>query len=158
MADVQIKGGAELQRLLGQLPARAEALISRGALREGARVIEQEAKARVPFKEGKLRDSIRVRSGVKKGGRIYAHILAGGRKKGEAFYARFVEFGTAAHEIRPKGFKSLFVAGLFRKVVQHPGAKPRPFMQPAADAKAGAAVEAIAQFLRRRLARALKAK
>lgn len=51
-------------------------------------------------------------------------------------YASLVEGGTKPHEIRAKGGGSLAFPGsdgetVFRKVVHHPGTKPRPFMGPA---------------------------
>lgn len=155
MADIEIKGAAELQRALAQLPAKLEARVSRQALRAGAKIIEQEAKARVPVNEGKLRASIRVSTGIRNGV-VNAQVKAGGRKKGDPFYAHFVEFGTKPHEIKPRRFKSLFIAGLMRKIVQHPGAKAKPFMKPAFDAKAQEAVGAVTDYIRKRLARLVK--
>lgn len=156
MADIEIKGAAELHRALAQLPAKLEAQVSRQALRAGAKVIEREAKALTPVAEGKLRASIRTSTGMKRGGVVYAHVKAGGRKKGDAFYAHMVEYGTKPHEIKPKRFKSLFIAGIFRKVVQHPGAKARPFMRPAFANKSQEALGAIADYIRARLARVAK--
>lgn len=48
------------------------------------------ARERVPVQTGRLRDSIRVELDIE-GGRIAAHIIAGGP---DTFYAQFVEFGT----------------------------------------------------------------
>lgn len=158
MDQVEIKGAAELQRLLGELPANIEKNISRGALRAGAVVLQEEAMARAPVEDGRLRESIRVAAGAKRNGVVYAQVRAGGRKKGDAFYAHMVEYGTKPHEIKPRKFKSLFIAGVFRKIVQHPGAKARPFLRPAFDAKAGEAVDAIAAYIRARLAKLGKVK
>lgn len=50
-----------------------------------------------------------------------------------AFYAAFVEFGTAPHKIRPKPGKSLVVAGKVLPpdvAIDHPGSKPHPFFYP----------------------------
>lgn len=54
-------------------------------------------------------------------------------------YARWVEFGTSAHVITPKtpnGSLRFFVKGqtVFANKVNHPGTKPRPFMEDAAIA------------------------
>lgn len=177
---VGVRGLADLQRELDQLPAKIEANVMRGALRAGANVIADEARRRVPVGTGQLKESIRVSVRVLPGGKLVATVKAGGRFKvyssGKAvkgadyktsragggvdyhapFYAHFVEFGTARHWIKPKNRKSLFVAGLMREVVDHPGARPRPFMRPAFDGKARVAVEAMAEYIRKRLPKELK--
>lgn len=159
MNNIDIKGAAELKRALGELPAKIEKGISRGALRAGAVVLQEEAQSLAPSGDsGRLRESISVSTGAKRSGTVYAHVRAGGRKKGDAFYAHMVEFGTKPHEIKPRKFKSLFLAGIFRKIVKHPGAKPKPFLRPAFDNKSGEAVDAIAAYIRARLARLAKAK
>lgn len=144
---IEIKGAAELYAALQQLPAKIERNVMRGAIRAGALVIQEEAKRLVPMKSGALRDSVRVSVRAVRG-RVFATIRAGNSK---AFYAHMVEFGTAAHEERPQGAKSLFFAGVFSDVVKHPGATPKPFMRPALDAKATAAIDAVAQYVRERL-------
>jgi len=67
-----------------------------------------------------------------------------------------VEFGTARHLIKPKSRKSLFLAGLAKEIVKHPGAKPRPYMRPAFDAAHRAALDALADYMRTRLPKELK--
>lgn len=108
----------------------------------------------VPAESGALRKSIRWRmgsfevassanltagggrrGGAKGGGLavkgdpdLTATIVAGDRV---AFYARFVEFGTKAHRIRPRTRGgSLAIGGRVLapgEVVSHPGARPKPF-------------------------------
>ncbi len=153
MLDVKIKGLAELEKALQQLPDKLERNILRGALRQGALVIAAKAKELAPVRTGKLRNSIRVSSRIKKGIPVVV-VKAGGRKKGEPFYAHMVEFGTAGHEIRPAGAKSLFIAGLMREIVHHPGAQKTPFMRPAFDASVAAATLAFAEHLKKRLTKA----
>ncbi len=148
MTDVKVSGLAGLQALLDALPARIEGNVVRGGLRAAAKVVELEAKRLCPVgKTGGLRDSIRV-SLRSKHGRISATVKAG---NAEAYYAHMVEFGTARHWIKPKNRKSLFVAGLLREAVDHPGAKKEPFMRPAIDGKAVEAIEAMANYLRDRI-------
>lgn len=54
-------------------------------------------------------------------------------------YARFIEYGTKAHVIRPRKAKILrwysHASGgwAFAKVVHHPGTKPRPFFKHAGE-------------------------
>ena len=148
MTEIEVKGLAGLQALLDELPARVEGNVVRGGLRAAAKVVEAEAKRLCPVgKSGDLRESIRV-SLRSKHGRISATVKAGNAR---AFYAHMVEFGTARHWIKPKNRKSLFVAGLLRETVDHPGAKKEPFMRPAIDGKAGEAIDAMAAYLRERI-------
>ena len=151
MSEINVTGLKELQAFLDTLPAKVEANIMRGALRAGAKVIESEAKANVPVKAGVLRDSIRV-TGRLKGHTVTASIKAGGKtKSGDAFYARFVEYGTAAHVINGRNRGWLSWGGLFAKSVDHPGAVPHPFLRPALDDKADAAITATAEYIKKRL-------
>lgn len=175
--DIQIRGAAELQRALTELPAKLEKNILRGALRAGAKVLEQEAKALTPVDDGKLRASVRVSAGAKKNGVVYAHVKAGDRKKGGAWYAALVEFGTRPHIIRAdraKGGRAaarsirtannyikrgfLKIGEAFVSAVRHPGSRPAKFMSGAVDNKSRAAVDAIAAYIRTRLEREAKAK
>ncbi len=146
--EIKIEGLAELQSLLDELPARIEGNMVRGGLRVAAQVVAAEAKRLCPVgKTGALKDSIHVSMRAKHG-HISATIKAGGSK---AFYAHLVEYGTARHWIKPKNRKSLFVAGLMREAVDHPGAKKQPFMRPAIDGKATDAIQAMADYLRDRI-------
>lgn len=179
-ASFQIKGMRELATQLQSLPAKIEMSVMRSALREGAKVIADEAKARAPVLTGRLRDSIRVSSRSKRGSVRYRVIAGGETKKritktasgvkvqyDNAYYARFVEFGTAAHAIGAKFAKALVLranrrasAGTAKRWmrgevllegVRHPGSQPRPFMRPALG-KAQSAVEAVRDSIRRKLA------
>lgn len=147
MADVIVKGLDELHRQLQSISTELQNNAMRGAMRAGARVIERAAKGAVAVHDGDLRKSIRT-STRKRGGSVTATVKAGSKA---AFYAHMVEFGTAAHFIKPKARKSLFFAGLARQVISHPGAKAKPFMRPAFDAHSTAAVEAMRDHLARRL-------
>jgi HK97 gp10 family phage protein len=149
-SEVNIKGMAELDKLLAELPDKLQRNVMRSALRAGAQVIKQRAQELAPVHTGKLRDSIRVSVRIKAGVPV-ATVKAGGNAKGGAFYAHMVEYGTAAHFIKPKTAKSLFLAGLFREGVDHPGAVAHPFMRPAFDAAAQEAVLAVALKVKARL-------
>ena len=147
--ELHVSGLSELDKLLKELPAKIEGNIMRGAMRAGAKVFADRAKQMVPVKSGQLRDSIKVSTRSKRG-RVSATVRAGGKK---AFYAHMVEFGTARHFIKPRKRKSLFFAGLAREVVDHPGASPKPFMRPALDGGQVEAVNAAADYIRKRLAK-----
>lgn len=142
---LNITGAQALDDYLQQLPAKVERNVLRGALRAGALVVLPAAKANIHQISGDLARSLRVRTGAK-AGRVRAVVQS------KNFEAPFVEFGTRAHTITAKGRKSLSVGGLFFQSVDHPGARPHPFMRPALDANAAAAVVAAAEYIKTRLA------
>lgn len=153
MTDIKVKGLAELQTFLDQLPAKMEANVLRGALRAGAKPLLAAAKAAAPVGEpsetnrnryklyaGALRDSVRISGRIdKRNGKITASVKAGGKTKSGAdvFYAHMVEFGTKPHVIGDG---------------THPGVQAKPFMRPALDAQSGAAIVAVGEYIKKRLA------
>ncbi len=138
MADpVHVKGLAELQRTLAELPSRIQEKVLVGATSAGAKVLQDEMTARAPVRQdGELKKLGRNSTKARLPGFLKASI---GRKRtdrrsgtqvsyavgvlGRAFYAIFYEFGS-----------------------RHQTA--RPFIRPAAEAKQDAAVEAMAAKLR----------
>lgn len=163
-SSVEIRGLAELHKTLQELPAKIERNVLRGGLRAGAKVMEAEATRLCPeglptldsvkrgARIGELKRSIRVTMRASKS-TVRATLKAGNKV---AWYAHLVEFGTARHWIKPKNRKSLFVAGLFKEVIDHPGARPKPFMRPAFDGKWRAAIDAMADYIRARLPKEFK--
>lgn len=147
MSEIRVKGLADLNKFLQQLPAKMEQNVLRSALRAGANVVKEEAKANVPVDSGVLRDGLKVSTNSRRG-RVTANVKATGK---HAFIAPWIEYGTAAHKIASKG-KGLFFGGLFARSVEHPGSRAKPFMRPALDAKAQEAVIAAANAIKRRLA------
>ncbi|MDW9781814.1 HK97-gp10 family putative phage morphogenesis protein [Sinorhizobium meliloti] len=128
-----LRGLMELQRKLRALPGKARQRI-REAMANGAGEIVDMAKALVPVDKGDLKDSIgwtwgRAPKGsitigtVKEtGGDLTITIYAG---SDEAFYARWVEFGTKPHSVAQG-------ADLSRNKRQdepdyHPGMSAQPF-------------------------------
>ena len=111
-----------------QLQARFKALDDLGPLmRDLALDAVSEQKHLAPVKTGNLRRSIHV-------GRVTdrsAETIA------SADYAAHVEFGTKAHEIRPRNKRALRwkVPGGYRFAtrVRHPGTRARPYMIPGAE-------------------------
>jgi HK97 gp10 family phage protein len=142
-----ITGLDELQRLLDELPALVERKLMRGGLRAGTKVLLTHAQRHINDRTGALSKSLRVKTSGRQG-KVTATLTAGNKK---AFYAHMVEHGTAAHFIKPKKRKSLFLAGLARETAHHPGAKKKPFMRPALDGGAVEAVDAMAAYLRTRI-------
>ena len=156
MSDIDIQGGKELEQALLSFTIKMEKKMLRGGLRAGAKVIADEAKARVPVKLGKLRDSIRVGTAVKDG-QVMATIKAGrNKKKDDPYYANMVEYGTAPHVIVAGGGTKagkVLAAGarILGEKVDHPGASAKPFMRPALDMKAQPALDRTAEYLRDRI-------
>ncbi len=152
-----VKGLPELDRVLATLPAKLEAKILRGAMRAGATVVLNEARARVPVKSGRLARTLRVTTSVRRGV-VTARVTAGKLKKGaKVFYAHMVEFGTGPHIIKARNAKRLRLHGnVFKKRVTHPGARKKPFLRPALDARSSAALDAVADYIRKRLDQVVK--
>lgn len=152
VTEVKIEGLAELDKLLKDFAPRLEANILRASLRAGAVEMAEEVKRRTPYDYGELRKTIRVSTSSRRG-RVSARIRAGGTKK--VFYGHMVEFGTAAHLIKPKkeGGAMVFRVGgrtiATRKPIQHPGTKAQPFMRPAFDSTVQESLAAFRARVRR---------
>ena len=91
---------------------------------EIARNLQNNIKKEAPYKEGRLKRSIRVDTRITK----KFSIITGYYDEGIAPHGDYVLFGTKPHEIRPKSKKALSTPyGLFKKV-NHPGTKPNDFL------------------------------
>lgn len=173
---VSVKGLSELHDVLKNFPIKLEAKIMRGGLRAGGKVFLDSARSNVPKRTSQLRNSIRMSGGKDASGTMYSVITAGSRDKvynskgrpiknepifeinpsgvknyKTAFYAHMVEFGTRRHFIKPATKKSLFFAGLTKEIIDHPGAKQKPFMRPAYDKNWNTAIETMAEYIRKRI-------
>jgi HK97 gp10 family phage protein len=149
-SNANITGLADLQKMLERLAPDIEKKVMRGALRAGQKQVLEQARAAVHPISGDLAKSLRIKTRAK-GGCVSATLVVGNKT---AYYAHMVEFGTAPHFIRPKGKKSLFFAGLTKEVINHPGARKKPFMRPAFDQAASgesAAFEAVKAYLAKRI-------
>lgn len=140
-----IKGGRELAQFLDQLAPKIQRNVMRGALRAGANVIAPAVRSGIRPQDGVLAANVKVRTGGR-GAEVTARVYT------RVFYARFVEYGTKPHTITAKNRKGLSVGGLFFQSVEHPGAQPRPYFRPAFDALHGAATQAVAAYVKDRLA------
>ena len=87
-------GREKLKRKLKRIPEKIR-LPSMAALVEGAEDLARFQRNVVPFKDGTLHDSIKVKQDPSLS---KVSVVAG---DGEAFYARFVEFGTPNAPARP---------------------------------------------------------
>jgi len=125
MMEVKITGLEEIKKALNQLPIEIQQKALRSAVSASAKVVVDEAIAKAPAGDtGNLKKSIyRYRSrsgsgtgretylvGVRKGKRAYADTAKNrrlnrvGKKytvQGEAYYWRFLEFGTVKMQAKP---------------------------------------------------------
>jgi HK97 gp10 family phage protein len=173
--EFEVTGLAELYAALQELPVRIERNITRGALRAGAAIFRDEARANVPKDSGFLRKSIKSESDVRYG-KAYGYVRID-RNKGGAFYAHMLEFGTASYyagsgrsKRQPyripkatigrkktantvsKRLKFNTPGGfVIRNAVIHPGIKPTFFMRKAFDRKQKEAMDAFRVYVENRL-------
>jgi HK97 gp10 family phage protein len=146
VTTTHVKGLKELQALLNTLPAKMEANVMRSALRAGAKVVLEEAKQNVAVDQGILRDGLKISTGIKKG-TVKAAIKAKGK---HGHVAHWIEYGTKPHKITAED-GALFFGNTLTNSVDHPGITPRPFMRPALDSQAGAALIAVGEQVKKRL-------
>ncbi len=135
--------------MLAQFSVKFEKNVMRAAMREGANEIRDEARQQLASNgnvdTGVLARGLKVSTRAK-AGKIVASLKAKGK---HAFVAHWLEYGTAAHKIASK--KGLAFGGYVYRMVDHPGISPKPFFRPALDAKAQAAVVAVARGVKKRL-------
>lgn len=164
-ASFDVKGLDGLLEDLRKIPNELRVRVAQNAVNRGARVIRDEAKARVPVRTGRLRSSIRTfvrRSGVGRHSVVAAVGVRGGGKQSRVHIARFLEYGTRGHVIEPKSKRGrrkaalLLSMGVAVRRAEHPGAGPRPFLRPAYDAKKQEALNAMAASLRKGILRVFR--
>ncbi len=129
---VRVEGAREIVDKLQKLGVnleRAQELI----LTAGAEVVRDAAADTVRGDSTKIADSIHIETLSRTPGKVEVGVAPDKKR----WYAIYLERGTRPHQVKAKG-KALKFAGndggwAFRKSIMHPGIKPRPFMQPAAD-------------------------
>ena len=147
MAEFQnVSGLKELQAAMKELPVNIARNVLRGAVNAGATVIREEAKARAPVSSGPpvkgqappgtLKRALYQKQIREKSSALLQTFIVGVRQgksakktsksRIDAWYARFVEFGTSKMAAKP-------------------------FMRPAFEAKKEAAVQAIKSYLVKRI-------
>lgn len=163
----RVRGLRRLNRQLRTLEGftqRQQTLVP--ALVKGIKIVQREAKVRVPKRSGTLHDAIVINDDQKRNegiGRFAVRLFVehGEGARNDAYYGHMVEFGTGSHGI-PKGGKRRIRpmtnfrteganARWFGTRVQHPGQEAQPFMRPAIDAKRKQAVNKFRDELRRSL-------
>ena len=171
-----VKGLSDFNNILKKLPKEFQDKIMRTAIRDGGKVFAEELERVAPVASGETKGTVRVRVRSIKG-RVACSVTVGGKLFPQAYW---YEFGTQPHlimakeEARPqrvtrrgevKGVSirtmnrmlyrgSLKIRGkLVGASVMHPGQRPRPWVRPALDRKAGDAIIAIANRIRKELGR-----
>ena len=170
---IKLKGGPELLSLLDELPKNLERNVIRGGLRAGAKVIQQQAKANVPFRTGKLKTAIGIGTRVE-GSKLSSYVKLRGTG---SYVGLFIEYGVAPHLIsvsdadKPvretrSGPRAVSIGTINKMVksgslkigenfvgavVMHPGHAAKPFLRPALDQKAEEAVGAMGAYIAHRV-------
>lgn len=123
---VQLKGQPEVESLLKRLAQPDQDKLTQKALGKGA----LEAKRHVKEAEGRYSRSGKLARAVSVGRARTkpGSIVRLDKKKSGAFYAHMVVLGTRAHRIRFPDQKARGVVK-DRGNIQHPGARPRPFVE-----------------------------
>lgn len=164
VASTRVIGLADLMAKFDILGQRLATNVCRRGLLAGAAVIRDDARPRIPKRTGNLKKNLIAESrGVFKDGsgkpaEHRAVVIVRRKIKGKGYpprtYAHFVEYGTQPHATGAGSIRKVF-KGSKRTVRQvggmHPGAKAKPFLRPAFDAKKFEAVRAIEKKIREEL-------
>lgn len=141
--EIKVEGLSALYEILQSMPVKLEKNVMRGAIRAGSKPVAEDARRRAPVLAepdprrvaGALAKSVRIMSTNARGGVVKGGVVAGGRIKvgrgkngaqADPFYAHMIEYGTVNHA-------------------------PQPFMRPAIDTQAQAAIDATAAYIRDRV-------
>jgi HK97 gp10 family phage protein len=142
MTEINVTGLKELAQFLDELPAKLQNNVMRGAMRAGLKPVLAEAKYGAAFATGEMRDGLKI-STANKSGKVIGSIKAKGP---HGFLANFVEYGTGANRTKP------LLSPRRKWPANRRGQPARPFMRPALDGQAEAAVIAAAEYIKDRLA------
>ena len=134
-----VTGVDKLIASLKDLDAKARRKVIVGGLRDGAKIIAEQARTNAPDASGDLRAAIKVRAGKRKKGRINMLVLISKNVLKRAYMAA-QEWGwrAGAHRHTHAALKEVATAGESRK--QIPGTH---FMANAVKAKGNAALQAM---------------
>lgn len=159
-----VRGRSEVKQFFAAVAGEIEQKLLQGAGRVAAKVIAAEAKERCV--SSAVRGAIKTKV-TAKDGQVLAKVQV--RGKG-AYIAPWLEYGTAPHFIsvddsQRQGMSvrrinklekagSLVIGGQHvGSTVYHPGARPHPFLRPALDVKASAAIAAAQGYINSRVKR-----
>lgn len=141
-AHVKLTGMKELQKALKQLPDRIQRRVLRNAVSKAATPTVKKARQLAPVGAGlnpdgterpNLKKTItKTRAKLSKDGNA-VYVVSGPERK-KAPHAHLVHDGTKPHEIvltKPLVLQNTVLPAGF--VIQHPGAKPQPFLADAVE-------------------------
>ena len=149
---LKVKGYNQLKANLGKIQAgvnKQDLKMARDSLKVGLKEIQTEMRTRAPRDTGNLAKDIKIYAPFRpKLHKVSVFVGPNPSSKTYAFHAHFVEFGTAdkreAVLVRPRGSKGGEMVRMKR------GQKSRPFMTPAFNSKAQAAINAAnVEFIKR---------
>ena len=160
-----LKGGDDLERRLRRLDDKMEKKIKKQAVKAAGKPIVTAARALVRRESGILAESLGSFTRTYRGGstvaivgprrrfRVRQKVELTGASKGRepANYAHLVEGGTKPH-FMPKAV----IGGVVLTAFQHPGTRPRRFMEPAWDANKNKALRVMAKKLDAGIAKVAK--
>ena len=102
---ITLKGGDKLLVKLARLTSAEAKKVIRKALREGARPVQQKAKASVPVNTGALRKSVKIRAGKRTRKQEVSIWVGTGDQDnlftGKTFYGGMIEYGTNKMAAQP---------------------------------------------------------
>ncbi len=121
---ITVEGMEGLQKALQQAPVVLAQWLQKAVVAGAAEVTKRAVRGNVPYKTGRLAQSIGRPPGGLEIGSLYAIV------RPATDYAYYVHEGTKPHKIYPKNGKALFWPGAAHpvRVVNHPGTKGNPFM------------------------------
>ncbi|MET4163724.1 HK97 gp10 family phage protein [Marinobacterium sp. MBR-111] len=169
--NYEVQGLRELEQALKDLGDQVGVKVLRSALRDAGKPTLERAKALAPVSDsahkgykgkvqqpGELKKALKIRTRLsRRNHSVFAFI---GVRSKEAYYAQFVEFGTAPHYVtrgakRSRGTKS-GAKHRSKPRRMHPGAKPHPFLRPAWDQTKHSALDIFKSRIQHRLQLAQK--
>lgn len=122
------------------------------AMRRGADIWKKEAVNNVPVEYGRLKKDLKLRQRVS----FESIDISVGNSRAGA-HAKLVELGTAPHKVPPPGSSKKKAKPQRHKphrfVVNHPGARPNPYLRPAFDRKHVETLEKVKEMLRKYIAK-----
>lgn len=167
---IDIKGFDGIKAALDNIPEEVRLRMSVGAIREGTKHLQTVIKNSLPVsaslakghgntKQGRmsrayghLRDNVKISKVKSKSMNQIKFVI----HSGNAFWARFLEYGTKEHSIAPKSRKkqaALLLAGKFLPSVEVSGIQARPIWRNAFDSN----IDQIFNMIRARFYRELDA-
>ena len=100
MANIELTGVDEILNRLQQIGANVGKLENK-ALKNAAEPVLEDAKVNVPVRTGKLKKGLKITNIKKKEGIKYILVGVDKGDNSEAFYGKFVEFGTSKRVAHP---------------------------------------------------------